>query len=216
MSLSKDEILAAALRVADEQGLHRLTIRALAAELGQPPMNIYSHVANKDQLLDELLDSVFAELTALPTDWPDDWVEQARLAMRDLRRVLRTHPGVVPLMITRGALGRNSMRAQDILLGILLRGGLDGATVARAANALVNYTVGVVVFETSRAIGPAAAALSEEERREQLRGFFRSLSEEDAPNAVALADHLALFSSDEQFEYGLEQHLRSLAAEARG
>jgi len=214
MSLSKDAILAAAMRLADRQGLHRLTMRALAEELGQPPMNLYSHIANKEQLLDELLDSVFAELTTVPADWPEDWLEQTRLALRDLRRVLRTHPGVVPLMITRGALGPHSMKAQDILLGILRRGGLDGPTVARGANALINYTVGVVVFETARTVGPAAASLSEDDRRTQLREFFRSLPKDEMPNAVELADHLALFSSDEQFEYGLDQHLRSLAAEA--
>lgn len=52
--LTQESILAAAREIIDEQGLKRLTMRALANRLGFKAMAIYHYFASKDELLEAL------------------------------------------------------------------------------------------------------------------------------------------------------------------
>jgi len=64
------QILAAARRLVDAAGLSRLTIRALAAELGTGPASVYRHVADRRELLQLLADDVAIELPTINPDLP--------------------------------------------------------------------------------------------------------------------------------------------------
>jgi AcrR family transcriptional regulator len=63
-SLSKDDILSAALVLLDEGGGSGLTMRALAASLGITPMGLYHHVRDHAALLRALADKVYGEVCA--------------------------------------------------------------------------------------------------------------------------------------------------------
>src|SRR4029453_16680721 len=52
MTLRREDIVDAALQVADERGLDALSARRLATQLGVTPMALYRHVRNKDEILD--------------------------------------------------------------------------------------------------------------------------------------------------------------------
>mgnify|MGYP002130622042 CR=1 FL=1 len=69
--LSTERVVAEAIRIADRDGLHGLSMRGLAGALGAGAMSLYYYVANKDELLDAMIDVVFAEieLPATDTDW---------------------------------------------------------------------------------------------------------------------------------------------------
>jgi AcrR family transcriptional regulator len=56
--LSRDVIVGAALEMAERDGLDRLTMRGLAAQLGVTPMAIYYHVPDKEVLIDLVVDEV--------------------------------------------------------------------------------------------------------------------------------------------------------------
>src|SRR5256885_16570584 len=68
--LSRDRVLHAAIRYADEHGIASLSMRRLGEVLGVEAMSLYNHVANKAQLLDGMVDLVFAQVE-LPTDAAD-------------------------------------------------------------------------------------------------------------------------------------------------
>src|ERR1700733_15362696 len=71
---SRAEVLEAARRIVDEQGLERLTMRRLGAELGVDPMTIYHHVPDKAALFDGLIERVLAEIQIpdATSDWKHD------------------------------------------------------------------------------------------------------------------------------------------------
>jgi len=60
--LDVDRIVAAAVAVADSEGLAALSMRRVAAELGVGAMTLYTHVPGKGELVDLMLDSVLGEL----------------------------------------------------------------------------------------------------------------------------------------------------------
>ena len=66
--LSRERVLAAAIELADREGIAALTMRRLAEELGTSAMSAYHHVANKDQLLGHMVDRVVEALRDVAGD----------------------------------------------------------------------------------------------------------------------------------------------------
>ena len=65
--LTRDRVLRAAIRIADEEGLDALTMRRLGQELGVQAMSLYNHVANKDDLYQGIVDLAMSEIE-VPSD----------------------------------------------------------------------------------------------------------------------------------------------------
>ncbi len=83
--LSRDRVLGAALRLADQGGLESLSMRKLGQELGVEAMALYYHFANKDEIVDGIVDLVFAEVelpAATPTGGRRCAAEGSRCATR--------------------------------------------------------------------------------------------------------------------------------------
>jgi hypothetical protein len=71
-----DDVRAAAMRIADREGIDALSMRRLAAELDAPTMTLYYYVRTKDELLSLIVDAVMAEVVlpperSLPADWKE-------------------------------------------------------------------------------------------------------------------------------------------------
>ncbi|TML11552.1 MAG: TetR family transcriptional regulator, partial [Actinobacteria bacterium] len=60
--LTRDRVLRAAIRIADEEGLDALTMRRLGQELGVQAMSLYNHVANKEDLRHGIVEIVLGEV----------------------------------------------------------------------------------------------------------------------------------------------------------
>src|SRR6266496_1743494 len=70
--LSTEAVLATARQLLREQGAEALSMRRLAAELGVLPNTLYSHVADKQSLLDGLVDQLLGEIKPPPgRTWQD-------------------------------------------------------------------------------------------------------------------------------------------------
>lgn len=86
-SLTPDKIAAAAIALADAEGLDAVTMRRLAGALGVAPMAAYRYVNGKDELFQLIGDRVYAELE-LPA--PGPWRESLRtIAVRTRELVMR-------------------------------------------------------------------------------------------------------------------------------
>lgn len=102
---SVDAVVAAAVEIADADGLEALTMRAVAARLGLTPMATYTYVPGKAELLDLMLDSVYGQmprtdLTGLP------WRERVSVIAAENRDMLARHPWVAYVPTTRPPLGQ--------------------------------------------------------------------------------------------------------------
>lgn len=116
---SRTQIAAAALALADAEGLAAVSMRALAQRLGTGPASLYRYVGSRDELLDLMADAVAGELDlsgATGGDWLDDLVG---LAVQSRDAHVR-HPWLADLNDRRGeVLGPHAIDYLDHALGIL-------------------------------------------------------------------------------------------------
>jgi Bacterial regulatory proteins, tetR family len=93
--------IAAAIAVADAEGLAGLSMRRVATEIGAATMSLYRHVVDKDDLLLKMMEAAFAECR-FPTRRPEGWRAQLEFAARTLWVTFRRHPWLAPtLSVTR-------------------------------------------------------------------------------------------------------------------
>ena len=97
--LSRERVLQAAIRLADQGGLESLSMRKLGQELGVEAMAVYYHFANKDEVIDGIVDIVFSEID-LPASGAD-WKTAMRQRAISVRDVLLRHRWAIGLMESR-------------------------------------------------------------------------------------------------------------------
>src|SRR5262245_10718918 len=135
--LSKERVLRAAVRMADEGGVASLTMRKLAEDLGVEAMSLYHHVANKNEILDGMVDLVCSEID-LPARGAD-WKTAMRQRAISARAVLLRHPWAVGLMESRAHPGPATMQHHDAVIGSLRGAGFSIAMAAHAFSVLDSY-----------------------------------------------------------------------------
>jgi AcrR family transcriptional regulator len=155
----RQQILDAALGIADEQGLDAVTMRAVAARVGVTAMALYPHVRSKDDLLDGLIGRLLAEVS-LP-DPAKPWRERLREIARSFRETAHRHPSVVPLLFTRPATTADAVLTVDAIYHGLLDAGVPEDQVARVERLVSTIVLGYAVSET----GGRFAAGNPRERR---------------------------------------------------
>jgi len=89
--LSREGIVAAAIELADRDGLAALSMRRLAQHLGVDAMSIYYHVRDKDTLLAAMADAVVAQIGYEPVK-ADKWDQQLRALIMAARQTMLSHP----------------------------------------------------------------------------------------------------------------------------
>lgn len=149
-TLTRDQIVAAAVELLDARGLEGLSMRALGERLGSAATAVYWHVAGRDDLIVLAADRVWQEV-ALPRRDPRDWrVAAARMAI-DLHAMLVRHPWLVQAFGTYPFFGPAKARHDDHARGLYEAAGFPGAHADRAAAAVFTFVLG-------NALGPASAA----------------------------------------------------------
>jgi AcrR family transcriptional regulator len=102
--LSRERVLRAAVKHADEHGIASLTMRRLAEELGAEAMSLYYHVANKEDLLDGVVDLVASEINDVVDriDVPSrgaGWKKAVRQRILSAREIFLRHPVALGLWL---------------------------------------------------------------------------------------------------------------------
>ncbi|AIS01660.1 TetR/AcrR family transcriptional regulator [Streptomyces glaucescens] len=149
--LSRDVIVAAALRVADAEGVAALSMRRLATELDSGVMSLYRHVANKDALLTAITQAACDE-HPYPDPAPDDWREAMRLAARLDWEVYCAHPWA--LVTSSSARHFSDTTCLDWMVDALA-GLTDDPDLARSfAIAVWSYVQGVCIQHVAQQLLP--------------------------------------------------------------
>ena len=198
LPLSRDRVLAVAVRLVDEAGLGALTMRELGQRLGVEAMSLYNHVTNKDDILDGIVDLVVAEID-LPSD-ADDWKEAMRRRATSARAVFASHPWATTLIDSRQSSGPARLTYFDWMIGTLRRAGFSLEMAVRAFSVLDSYIYG---FGRQQLNISAGGDLPPEEMAE---AFLHAIPEDEYPYLREMVVDYAMkadYSDAGDFEFGI-------------
>jgi AcrR family transcriptional regulator len=142
--LDREQVVSAAMALADEAGLDAVSLRRVADRLGVTPMALYRHVASKDDLLDAMADRLYGELD-LPADDEPWWDALAGLA-RSTRETVLARPWSVPLF-ARPLTGPHGHALDEALRTALLGAGFTPSEAAELHDQLSGMTFALVAPE---------------------------------------------------------------------
>lgn len=149
-SISREDIVLAAVRSLKDQSFERLTIRSIAAEMNTAPMSLYRHVSSKDDLLDAVVDFLFSRRwrpRVARTDWKA-WTKEAAERFRDF---LLNEPSALYVYLRQPVVSKTAMLRMETMLQVLFDAGFDTDTALRAFGTIHTYTIGFAALEASRA-----------------------------------------------------------------
>lgn len=207
LALTRERILAVALRLIDRHGLAALTMRRLAAELGVDPMAIYHHLPGKDALIAGLVRQVRAELRLPPAG--ATWQERVRAFARAQRALFLAHPQLLlPLVTDPEAAAAGALEVSEELFAALATAGLPPHTIVRAADLVVDYVHGFALAERTRPLGQPSD-------RQELLARLAARPDLPCPTLRRVYDALADEQLAGDFEFGLEVIIQGLERLAR-
>jgi AcrR family transcriptional regulator len=203
--LSRDSIVAAAIELADTDGLGALSMARLADRLGCGTMSLYRHVANKDELVTFML-------SAGPGPPPtsarsSDWRDALRNWAVGLWDVYHAHPWILQTAAAGPPADPGQVAWLDAGLAALGATGLSERDKLAAVMAVLHYVRGAAALDIEAADhidGPEYPALL---RRVLDAAKFPALAAalEDGVFDTADGDHLA------EFHTGISQLLDGIA-----
>lgn len=208
---SRSEIVEAAVRIADAEDLGALTMRRLANDLGLPPMTLYGHFANKDEILDAMGDSVMGGFEPPPTRAGDAPRETFLRVTEAFLALLHQHPCVARLLTMRvtdspGALDG----AMEKILDRFLEVGMQPEEAVRAYGAMMTFSLGSVLYRLPRPWGQDDDAAVE--ARADRASFYRSLDPRRFVRLHQLSDLLPQLAAPDQARAQLEMLADGFAA----
>ncbi|PWJ46903.1 transcriptional regulator, TetR family [Quadrisphaera granulorum] len=139
-----------------EGGVDAVTMRAVGRRLGVAPNALYSHVADRAELIDALLDDVLAAVPA-PSVAAGDPVRSLHELLSATYEVLAAHPGLVPVYLSRqGARGPNAALLGRVMDDLLKEAGVEAVDVAVARRVLIVHAMGSAAFAAGALAEPGA------------------------------------------------------------
>jgi AcrR family transcriptional regulator len=214
-ALSVDDIVRAAVAVADADGLAAVSMAKVAAHLGNSTMALYRHVRSKEELLLLMSDAAIEEPPEMPTG--HGWRPALLYWARSVLAALRRHPWYAQIPISGPPIGPRNLAWFDAALGALEGTGLDEGEKVAVVMGLITFVQGELRLSVdlaaayaenpdafTRQYGAALARLVDPRRMPALSrvvaaGVFdaESLYEEEDPDA--------------EFEFGLNRYLDGVA-----
>jgi len=139
--------MTASLALADAEGLHAVTMQAVARALRVTPMALYRHVASKADLLDGLVECLLDELPAAAPALP--WEKQLVAMAHGLRAIARRHPAVFPLLLQRPAMTAKARARRDAVIASLRAAGVAPARLVHVERVISTLALGFATGEVA-------------------------------------------------------------------
>lgn len=142
-SITREAVVFAALAVVDRQGPQALTIRSVARQVGAPPMSLYTHFANKDELMDLMVGEIIRHLYR--DNGKNTWQTELEALCRRIYAVLLEHPNWTPLLSR--ATPSSDAPVRERLLAMMVADGMRPEQAFSVFSSAVVSTAGLVVAE---------------------------------------------------------------------
>ena len=213
------DLVQAAVRIADAEGIDAVSTRRVAEAVGISPMSFYTHIPDKAVLLDLMLDAV-----ALPAEGDDreglvfapaDWRANVTFVAHEYRAFYLRHPWVLQVATHRPVLGPNTMRAYEYFLAAFDNLGLSEVEMDMSVALVACYVQGAVRDVARARMVKDLTGMSDDEWWYTIAPFLETLDYSPYPVASRIGpvvgELYGLGDPDRAFDFGLERILDGLA-----
>jgi AcrR family transcriptional regulator len=212
--LDVDRIVAAAVELADREGLAAVTMRRLATGLGVGAMTLYTHVPGKNELVDLMYDAVLGEVYLSPPT--GQWRNRLTAVARENWDLFVRHPWAAHVGTGRPILGPNLMRKYELELGAVDGLGLSEVDMELVLTVLGAFVRGTVAGLHDKVAAERGTGLTEEEWWAATEPHVEKVFDaERFPTAARVGPvagpELGGYAPERSFEFGLARVLDGIA-----
>ena len=138
-------IVAAAIAIADADGVEALSMRKVAERLGVGTMSLYTHIPSKTDLVDLMLDTVYGQLytnVEEPSQQAGDWRDALRFIAQRNWDLYRRHPWMLQIATGRPVLGPHTSLKYEAELRPLDKLGLSDVEMDATLTLILTHVEG--------------------------------------------------------------------------
>ncbi|AKL69491.1 MULTISPECIES: TetR/AcrR family transcriptional regulator [Streptomyces] len=204
--ISREEVIGTARRIVTEEGVDRLTMRRLAAEIGSTPMALYHHVRNKEELLVLLLDDYAARALRRPEPAVDPR-ERVVAAAAAIHEALAACPWIVEVLTADDLMSASALWFVEQIVDGLVECGLSPEQAVHGYRAIWYYTAGEIVVRAT-----AARRRADDDRTTYREQVFGNLDPAEVPRLAQVADRWTPLTGEDTYLDGLRALVTGLLA----
>ena len=220
--LSVNAIVAAAIRIADAEGLEAVSMAHVADQLGFTTMSLYRHVTSKEELL-QLMWNGSAQGAEELVITGDDWRARLRMWATVQREMIDRHPWITQMPMAAPPMAPNSLTFVERGLEAMDDSGLPDADKLRVIGLISSYTLSEarMAHDAARAARQAQAGATGTEPLPAWtwEGLVREVADEQTyPRlhrlawSASIGDDPTGFDEQEEFRFGLDRILDGVEA----
>jgi AcrR family transcriptional regulator len=205
--LSRDGLVAVALRLMREEGLERVTMRRLAGELDTGPASLYVYVENMAELHGALLDELLVDLDMSRDALVGGWRDELISLLGAYTELLMRYPSLARSVLTLRPSGPNYLRLIDVSLGLLQAGGVPVRQAAWGVDLLLQHATATAAEQGTR--DESAGAGPETQLQEMA---VREANRADYPNIDRARDELFSGTAPQRLRWAFGVLIDGIAA----
>jgi AcrR family transcriptional regulator len=157
--VSVDEVVDAAVELADAEGLAALSMRSLAERLGIGAMSVYGYVANRNDLIVLMVDQVLGEATLPPME--GDLRTRLRLVAEVQLADCRAHPWLLDVAGLRPWLGPHAADRYEWQLAAVDGTGLSDVEMDQTVTLVAGFAANVARAEHAVRVAERESGLTD-------------------------------------------------------
>jgi AcrR family transcriptional regulator len=210
--LSVDEVVDAAIELADAGGLNAVGMRQVAERLGVATMTLYTYIPGKAELLDLMLDAVYLRMPR-PDRAGQPWRIRLTAVARDNRALFAAHPWAAAVATDRPPLGPGQLAKYEYELRALDGTGVDDVQMDAALTLVLQFVRSCALAEGEVRDARADSRLNDDEWWAAAGPLLAELVDPAAyptatrVGAAAGEAYGAAYSPDHAYEFGLQRIL---------
>ncbi|WP_331749279.1 MULTISPECIES: TetR/AcrR family transcriptional regulator [unclassified Streptomyces] len=214
--LTLERIVAAAVDVADRDGLGAVSMRRIAMELGTGTMSLYRYVPGKGELLDLMLDRV-QRVSGDPADSGDGdldggWRSALQALGHATRALYRRHPWLLEVNQSRPILGPNALDGMEKALTLIRPMGLSDPELVSVIILIDGYVVGAARTQVYEEEAERTSGVTDAKFWEAQQPFLEKAMASGRYPVMASLPEAAFGTGFDHFEFGLQRILDGLEA----
>ncbi|MFI6093175.1 TetR/AcrR family transcriptional regulator [Streptomyces sp. NPDC051218] len=209
-ALTRDGIVDTAVRLMEEEGLQRVTMRRLALALDTGPASLYVYVANAAELHAAILDRLLSQVDLAAAAATGDWRHRLDAVLASYERVLFAHPALAHSALISRPSGPHYLALLETLLNLLDEGQVPSGQAAWGVDLLLQTATTSAAEHSARRENARA-----DEEWSQLTTALADASPDIHPHIHAQAADLVSGTPDERRRWSVAMLLNGITGTPR-